>query len=588
MLCLKSAKRTAFTLNVTRSVRFYGARSTTKCQSIKARSLRLAGAFLGVGCAIATGVSISLAFGEGEDDNLVCENDIGGQGSNSIKENQRKHHLKEAVKASILKLEQVKEETGSPGLVCAVSVDGEVVMSTGLGFADVENGVKCHDGTMMRIASISKALTSVAVGKLLQEGKIDLNAPVQHYVDYFPLKEYNGEMAAITMKHLMSHTSGIRHYEKMLKDKEAELNGGNKQVELRKDEEKSSEALNEVVKEVDVHSEAVIKSGKDPKGQNNEKIIPGKEKDVKPKIEGSQNNEFQLKEYYISKHYDTVKEAVAIFKDDPLLKMPGSDYLYTTHGWTLLSACIEGASGKDYVAYMKEMCYDLGLDNTIVELNDPIVYNRSKYYKRDSKGKLRNTPYVNNSYKWAGGGFLSTVKDLVKLGNIVLYSFQCANATLWKKKGYLRKDIVERFWTPEQATMGKVSKKRKETAFGLGWQLLSGTSSYGCCRETKFAAYHTGGAVGASSVLLIVPSDSSEENCNAVKSTKETKETKEKMLYGSSREKEQHELSVAKNANRCKEELKPRGIVVAIIVNMQEVGLVDTALNIAENFTFEL
>ena len=91
--------------------------------------------------------------------------------------------------------------------------------------------------------------------------------------------------------------------------------------------------------------------------------------------------------------------------------------------------------------------------------------------------------------------------------------------------------------------------------------------------------------MGASSVLLIVPSDSSEENCNAVKSTKETKE---KMLYGSSREKEQHELSVAKNANRCKEELKPRGIVVAIIVNMQEVGLVDTALNIAENFTFEL
>ena len=93
--------------------------------------------------------------------------------------------------------------------------------------------------------------------------------------------------------------------------------------------------------------------------------------------------------------------------------------------------------------------------------------------------------------------------------------------------------------------------------------------------------------MGASSVLLIVPSDSSEENCNAVKSTKETKE---KMLYGSSRGKEQqqHELSVAKNANRCKEELKPRGIVVAIIVNMQEVGLVDTALNIAENFTFEL
>ena len=46
-----------------------------------------------------------------------------------------------------------------------------------------------------------------------------------------------------------------------------------------------------------------------------------------------------------------------------------------------------------------------------------------------------NTPYVNNSYKWAGGGFLSTVKDLVKLGNVMLYSFQCANPALSKKKG---------------------------------------------------------------------------------------------------------------------------------------------------------
>ena len=90
--------------------------------------------------------------------------DIGSQNCSLIKETSRKHHLKEAIRKSMLRLEQVKEETGSPGLVCAVSMDGEVVMSTGLGFADVENGVKCHDGTLMRIASISKALTSIAIG----------------------------------------------------------------------------------------------------------------------------------------------------------------------------------------------------------------------------------------------------------------------------------------------------------------------------------------------------------------------------------------------------------------------------------------
>jgi hypothetical protein len=43
---------------------------------------------------------------------------------------------------------------------------------------------------------------------------------------------------------------------------------------------------------------------------------------------------------------------------------------------------------------------------------------------RDSWHRLRNAPYVDNSYKWAGGGFLSNVQDLVKFGNAMLFSFQ--------------------------------------------------------------------------------------------------------------------------------------------------------------------
>ena len=46
-----------------------------------------------------------------------------------------------------------------------------------------------------------------------------------------------------------------------------------------------------------------------------------------------------------------------------------------------------------------------------------------RFYKRDGKGRLYNTPYIDNSYKWAGGGFLSTTKDLIKFGNTLLLSF---------------------------------------------------------------------------------------------------------------------------------------------------------------------
>ena len=45
----------------------------------------------------------------------------------------------------------------------------------------------------MRIASISKSLTMVALAKLWEAGKLDLALPVQHYVPEFPEKEYEGE-----------------------------------------------------------------------------------------------------------------------------------------------------------------------------------------------------------------------------------------------------------------------------------------------------------------------------------------------------------------------------------------------------------
>lgn len=59
----------------------------------------------------------------------------------------------------------MKEVCGSPGISYAISNDGELVMKGGIGLADVENCVSCTNETVLRIASISKSLTSIAVGK---------------------------------------------------------------------------------------------------------------------------------------------------------------------------------------------------------------------------------------------------------------------------------------------------------------------------------------------------------------------------------------------------------------------------------------
>ena len=101
---------------------------------------------------------------------------------------------------------------GVPGAVVAVAVNGRVVWSEGIGLADVENNVPCSKDTVMRIASISKSLTAVAVAKAWQQGKLDLDAPIQTYVPAFPEKSIGSVPVTITLRHLLSHMAGIRHY----------------------------------------------------------------------------------------------------------------------------------------------------------------------------------------------------------------------------------------------------------------------------------------------------------------------------------------------------------------------------------------
>lgn len=62
---------------------------------------------------------------------------------------------------------------------------------------------------------------------------------------------------------------------------------------------------------------------------------------------------------------------------------------------------------------------------------------------------LTNAELTDNSYKWAGGGFVSTVEDLLKFGNLMLYSYQ---QTERDKKGYLKKETVREMWTPAAHT----------------------------------------------------------------------------------------------------------------------------------------
>lgn len=101
---------------------------------------------------------------------------------------------------------------GVPGVSVGVTINGKAVWRSGVGFSDVEQSVPCTGNTVMRIASISKSVTAVIASKLVEEGKLDVDAPIQKYVPTFPKKKFEGKDVDITCRQLLSHTSGVRHY----------------------------------------------------------------------------------------------------------------------------------------------------------------------------------------------------------------------------------------------------------------------------------------------------------------------------------------------------------------------------------------
>src|SRR5512134_1490923 len=98
--------------------------------------------------------------------------------------------------------------TLAPGAQIAVSRDGRTIWSRSFGCADLELDVPVGPDTRFRIGSVSKPLTAAAIGRLVEDGRLDLDAPVQRYVPDFPKKAW-----PITTRQLAGHLAGIRHYE---------------------------------------------------------------------------------------------------------------------------------------------------------------------------------------------------------------------------------------------------------------------------------------------------------------------------------------------------------------------------------------
>jgi serine beta-lactamase-like protein LACTB, mitochondrial len=96
-------------------------------------------------------------------------------------------------------------EQNLPGLSVAVGAGGDIVWAEGFGWADLENHVAVAPDTRFRIGTASTALTSAAVGLLLEKNRVSLDEKIQTYVPEFPEKQW-----PVTLRQLMGHMAGIR------------------------------------------------------------------------------------------------------------------------------------------------------------------------------------------------------------------------------------------------------------------------------------------------------------------------------------------------------------------------------------------
>ena len=302
-------------------------------------------------------------------------------------------HLAEIEEARAL-VHAMMEESGVPGVSVAVGLNGRILWSEGFGWADLEQSVPVSTLTKFRVGSVSKPMTAAAIAILMDEGRLDLDAPVQEYVPNFPEKRW-----PVTTRMAAGHVAGIRHY-------------------------RGEEMLSAV-------------------------------------------------------RYPDVISGLAIFQDDPLEFEPGTDYSYSSYGWNLVSAVVEGAAGEPFLAYMRDRVFEpLGMRHTAAGHTDSIVVDRTRFYERGEDGRILNAPYVDNSYKWAGGGFLSTPEDLIRFGTAHLGPV------------YTSAESLETLFRSQQLNSGEA------TGYGIGW--MSSVNDRG-----QRIVSHTGGSVGGTTVLLV-------------------------------------------------------------------------------------
>ncbi|MEQ9404928.1 MAG: serine hydrolase domain-containing protein [Cyclobacteriaceae bacterium] len=114
-------------------------------------------------------------------------------------------YMNESKKAE-QELKEIHFNSNAPAVSIAVSIQNKLVWSAAVGYQDIKNEIVADTTTQFRIGSTSKALTSLALGKLIEKENVNIDSSLQFYTGRFL------NHPKITIRQLASHQSGIRNY----------------------------------------------------------------------------------------------------------------------------------------------------------------------------------------------------------------------------------------------------------------------------------------------------------------------------------------------------------------------------------------
>ncbi|HAS14893.1 MAG TPA: hypothetical protein DCS01_06295 [Idiomarina abyssalis] len=193
----------------------------------------------------------------------------------------------------------------------------------------------------------------------------------------------------------------------------------------------------------------------------------------------------------LNTRYEDVLDAVHLFDDSDLLFAPGEDFSYSSLGTVLLSAVMQEAANVPYRQLMQtEVLEPLGMEHTYAE--PPVgkaTADMARFYWRSDESKPIVRPWrdVDLSHRLAGGGFVSTPSDLVKLGLGFI------------DNRFISADVRKQFWTTQTLNNGE----ENEQHYAIGWRVP--TYEYGEGIGGLMLANHGGVSRGSQSWLMVIP-----------------------------------------------------------------------------------